>query len=157
MRLISRFWGCEVKRVTFLVLFMMFAFCGTGIADMITTWDGSVFEGTLVKTKKDWLMLKVPEGTVGMPDEAVVAIEDREPTADESARLIKFKTDRYDVTLQSDSITPFEEEVVAESNITLDENPDMPGATITKILAEEFNLPTVIVDMILFKALSMSQ
>jgi hypothetical protein len=127
------------------------------MADVITTWDGSVFEGEVVKTKKDWLMIKVPGGTVGMPDEAVVSIKDRELTADESSRQVKFKTERYDVTLQSDSTTPFEEEVVTESNAVLDENPDISDKAITGVLAQDFNLPTIIVDMILFKAFSLSQ
>ncbi|MHC4358833.1 MAG: hypothetical protein ACYSTQ_08570 [Planctomycetota bacterium] len=144
-------------RTTFLVLFMLFTTCVTGMADVITAWDGSVFEGDVVKTKRGWLMLKVPEGTVGMPDDAVVTIEERELMADESANLVKFKTEDYDVTLQSDSITPFEEEVVVESNAVLDENPDLPDEAITEVLAQNHNLPTVIVDMILFKAFSMSQ
>ncbi len=138
-------------------MFMLFTSCVTGMADVITAWDGSVFEGEVVKTKKDFLMLKVPEGTVGMPNEAVVSIEERELTADESSRLVKFKTERYDVTLQSDSMTPFEEEVVVESNAVVDENPDMPDEAITGVLSQDFNLPTLIVDMILFKAFSMSQ
>ncbi len=138
-------------------MFMLFTSCVTGMADVITAWDGSVFEGVVVKTQKDWLMLKVPGGTVGMPDEAVVSIKDRELTADESSRLVKFKTERYDVTLQSDSLTPFEEEVVTESNAVLDENPDISDKAITGVLAQDFNLPTIIVDMILFKAFSLSQ
>lgn len=149
--------GCEMYRTISLVLFMLFTSCVTGMADVITTWDGSVFEGEVVKTKKDWLMIKVPGGTVGMPDEAVVSIKDRELTADESSRQVKFKTERYDVTLQSDSTTPFEEEVVTESNAVLDENPDISDKAITGILAQDFNLPTIIVDMILFKAFSLSQ
>ncbi len=144
-------------RTTFLVLFMLFTSCVTGMADVITAWDGSVFEGEVVQTKKDWLMIKVSGGTVGMPDEAVVSIKDRELTADESSRLVKFKTERYDVTLQSDSMTPFEEEVVTESNAVLDEDPDISDKAITKVLAQDFNLPTIIVDMILFKAFSLSQ
>jgi hypothetical protein len=136
---------------------MLFTSCVTGMADVITAWDGSVFEGEVVQTKKDWLMLKVSGGTVGMPDEAVVSIKDRELTADESSRQVKFKTERYDVTLQSDSMTPFEEEVVTESNAVLDENPDISDKAITGILAQDFNLPTIIVDMILFKAFSLSQ
>ena len=146
-----------MNRITFLVLFMVFAFCGTGIADVITLWEGSIFEGELVERKKDFVMLKVPEGPVGMPDEAVATIEDRVPTADEKAKSLRFKTERYDVTLQSDSMTPFEEEVIAETRVLLDEDPDMSDETITRITSEKFDLPTVIVNMILFKALSMSQ
>ncbi|MCP4366364.1 MAG: hypothetical protein GY800_13855 [Planctomycetes bacterium] len=144
-------------RTTFLVLFMLFTTCVTGMADVITAWDGSVFEGEVVKTKRGWLMLKVPEGTVGMPDDAVVTIEEREPTADESASLVKFKTEDYNVTLQADSVTPFEEELVVESNAILDENPDLPDEAITVMLSQNHGLPTLIVDMILFKAFSMSQ
>lgn len=146
-----------MDRITFLVLFMVFAFCGTGTAAVITLWEGSIFEGELIEKKKDFVMLKVPEGTVGMPDEAVATIEDRVPTADEKAKSLSFKTERYDVTLQSDSMTPFEEEVIAETRVLLDEDPDMSDETITKITSEKFDLPTVIVNMILFKALSMSQ
>ena len=138
-------------------MFMLFTSCVTGMADVITAWDGSVFEGEVVQTKKDWLMVKVSGGTVGMPDEAVVSIKDRELTADESSRQVKFKTERYDVTLQSDSMTPFEEEVVTESNAVLDKDPDISDKAITGILAQDFNLPTIIVDMILFKAFSLSQ
>ncbi|MEE9583996.1 MAG: hypothetical protein V3W51_00805 [Candidatus Brocadiales bacterium] len=146
-----------MKKTIFLPFIMIFLSCGTGLADVITLWEGSVFEGELVKTEKDWVMFRIPEGSVGMPDEAVVTIEDREPTADEREKLIRFKTERYDVTIKSDSMTPFEEEVVAETIVLSDKNPDMPNETITKILAEEFNLPTMIVDMILLKALLMSQ
>ena len=138
-------------------MFMLLTSCVTGMADVITAWDGSVFEGEVVQTKKDWLMVKVSGGTVGMPDEAVVSIKDRELTADESSRQVKFKTERYDVTLQSDSLMPFEEEVVTESNAVLDEDPDISDKAITKVLAQNFNLPTMIVDMILFKAFSLSQ
>ncbi len=146
-----------MKKTIFLPFIMIFLSCGTGLADVITLWDGSVFEGKLVKTEKDWVMFRIPEGSVGMPDEAVVTIEDREPTADEREKLIRFKTERYDVTIKSDSMTPFEEEVVAETVVLSDKDPDMPNDTITRILAEEFNLPTMIVDMILLKALLMSQ
>ncbi len=34
-----------MNRVTLLVLFMLFAFCGSGLADVITLSEGSVFEG----------------------------------------------------------------------------------------------------------------
>ena len=146
-----------MKKLTLLVLLMLLAPCGTSHADVIILNDGSVFEGEVVEKDEVGTVFSVAGGTFGVLGSKIVSIEDRKPTADEEPRLVRFKTERYDVTLQSDSMTPFEEEVVTESNAVLDENPDISDKAITGILAQDFNLPTIIVDMILFKAFSLSQ
>ena len=145
-----------MDKIALLVLFMLFAPCGTGLADVITLRDGSICEGELVK-KQEGLrdkVFKVAGGTVslGYPDlsGAIVSIEDREPTADEKARLIRFKTERYDVTLESESFTPFEGDVI---DLYWGDSwgRGLSSEAIEKILAEKFNLPQIIVVLILNK------
>jgi hypothetical protein len=136
-----------MNRVTLLVLFVVSAFCGTSTADVITTWDGSVFEGELGEKKEAMTWFKVVDGTVGIGNRKIVSIEGRKPTADEKARLIRFKTERYDVTNESFSVTPFEEDLMDLYYSGLDQ--DLSSETRIKILAEKFNMPPIIVQEIL--------
>jgi hypothetical protein len=138
-----------MNRVTLLVLFLLFAPCGTSHADVITLEDGSVFEGKLDEKKEAMTWFKVVDGTVGLGDEKVVSVEDRKPTTDEKARLIRFKTERYDVTEESaDSMTLYEEEVLEESR----RNSDTFDDAHVRIVAEKLDLPPIIVEMIFIKA-----
>ncbi len=137
-----------MNRITFLVLFMLFAPCGTSRADIISLSDGSIFEGEPTRKEGKWLMFRVAKGTVGMMGKYVASVEEREPTADERTKLLRFKTGRYDVTLKADFMTPFENEVMDEGFVLADENPDMSDETMTRILGEKFDIPPIIVDMI---------
>ncbi len=145
-----------MKKALFLPFIMIFLFCGTSHADVITLKDGSICEGELVEKEEGIRekVFKVADGTVslGYPDlsGAIVSIEDRKPTADEKARLIRFKTERYDVTLESDSLTPFEEDLI---DLFWGDSwgRDLSGEAVEKILAERFNLPPIIVVLILNK------
>ncbi len=136
-----------MNKLTLLVLFMLFAPCSTTLADVVTTFDGSVFEGEVVEKHEAMTTFKVADGTVGIGNTDIVSIEDRKPTADEKARLIRFKTERYDVTFESGSVTPFEEELMNLYYSDLDQ--DLSSETRVKILAEKFNLPPIIVQHII--------
>ncbi len=136
-----------MNRATLLVFFMMFAFCSTSLADVITLNEGSVFEGEPVEKDEGWTVFRVAEGTVGMGDENIVSIEDRKPTADEKARLIRFKTERYDATYESDFVTPFEEDVMRLYVFGCYKK--LSEKTCVEILAEKFDLPPIIVWWIL--------
>ncbi len=141
-----------MNKIALLVLFMLFAFCGTSTADVITTWDGSVFEGERSGNKEHPTVFIVAEGIISLPDEAIVSIEDREPTEEERARLLRFSTERYDVDVESTVmdgwITPFEERVVDAFDALADKNPDMSNREIIRRVAKEFNLPPIIVYII---------
>ena len=128
-----------MNKITLLVLFMLFAFCGSGLADVITLSEGSVFEGEPGEKKEAMTWFKVVDGTVGIGNRKIVSIEDRKPTADEKARLIRFKTERYDVTIESFSVTPFEEDLMDLYYSGLDQ--DLSSETRIKVLAEKFNMP----------------
>jgi hypothetical protein len=126
---------------------MVFAFCGISHADVITLSEGSVFEGELGEKKEAMTWFKVVDGTVGIGNTDIVSIEDRKPTADEKARLIRFKTERYDITIESFFVTPFEEDLMDLYYSGLDQ--DLSSETRIKILAEKFNLPPIIVQEII--------
>jgi hypothetical protein len=136
-----------MKRVTLLVLFMVFAFCGTSVADVIILNEGSVFEGEVVEKDEVGTVFGVAGGTFGILESKIVSIEDRKPTADEKARLIRFKTERYDVTMESLSATPFEEELIRLYFGCLGQ--DLSDEACRKTLAEKFNLPPIIVQEII--------
>ncbi len=138
-----------MNRIALLVLFIIFPFSGKGLADVITLYDGSVFEGERVKEKSS-RRYKVADGTVLIVNMWIVSIEDREPTADEKARLIRFKTERYDVTWESNSMTPLEVDVL---NLFWDDiEQGLSDEACVKNAAEKFNLPQIIVEMIVGKA-----
>ncbi len=136
-----------MNRITLLVLFMLFAFCGAGLADVITLNDGSVFEGEVVEKDEVGTVFRVAGGTFGLLESKIVSIEDREPTADEKARLIRFKTERYDVTMEALSVTPFEEELIRLYFGCLAQ--DLSDEACRKMLAEKFNLPPIVVQEVL--------
>ena len=138
-----------MNRIALLVLFLLFAFCSTGLTDVITLYDESVFEGERVKEKSS-RMYKVADGTVLIVNMWIVSIEDREPTADEKARLIRFKTERYDVTCKSNSMTPLEVDVLDSFWDDIDQG--LSDEACVKNAAEKFNLSPIIVDMIIGKA-----
>lgn len=136
-----------MNKIALLVLFMLFAFCGSGLADVITLSEGSVFEGEPGEKKEAMTWFKVVDGTVGIGNRKIVSIEDRKPTADEKARLIRFKTERYDITIESFSVTPFEEDLMDLYYSGLDQ--DLSSETRIKVLAEKFNMPPIIVQEII--------
>lgn len=138
-----------MNRITLLVLFLLLAPCGTGHADVITTFDGSVFEGQRVKEKSS-RMFKVAGGTVLIVNMWIVSIEDREPTADEKKRLLRFKTERYDVTWESNSMPPLEVDVL--SSFWDDIEQGLSDEACVKNAAEKFNVPQIIVELIVAKA-----
>ena len=136
-----------MKTAIFLLFTVMFLSCSTSVADVITLKDGSVFEGELGEKKEAITWFKVVDGTVGIGNRKIVSIEDRKPTADEKARLIRFKTERYDITIESFFVTPFEEELMDLYYSGLDQ--DLSSETRIKILAEKFNMPPIIVQEII--------
>ncbi|MCP4366119.1 MAG: hypothetical protein GY800_12600 [Planctomycetes bacterium] len=136
-----------MKNAIFLLFPLIFLSCSTSVADVITLNDGSVFEGELGEKKEAMTWFKVVDGTVGIGNTDIVSIEDRKPTADEKARLISFKTERYDVTIESFFVTPFEEELMDLYYSVLDQ--DIPSEARVKVLAEKFNLPPIIVQEII--------
>ena len=128
---------------------LIFLSCSTGLADVIILKDGSVFEGEVFEKDEGWTVFRVADGTAGLGGERVVSIEDKKPTADEKARLIRFKTGRYDVTEESaDSMTIYEEEVLEESR----RNSDTFDDAHVRMVAEKLDLPPIIVEMIFIKA-----
>ncbi len=139
----------EMNKIALLVLFMLFAFCSMTLADVVTTFDGSVFEGERVKSKSSE-RFKVAEGTVLIVDMWIISIEDRKPTADERGRLLRFKTERYDVTWESNSMTPLEVDVLSSFWDGIDQG--LSDEACVKNAAEKFNLPPIIVEMIVGKA-----
>ena len=97
----------EMNRVTLLVLFLLFAPCGTSHADVVTLAEGSVFEGTVYEEDQLGYSFRVDGGIIVLLHPFVVSVENRTPTENERGRLIRFKTKRYDVTEESaDSMTP---------------------------------------------------
>ena len=140
-----------MKRATLLILFMLFAPCGTSVADVITLRDGSICEGTLFAEDEEGRFFKMDGGNVFFYFKDLVGIESRTPTENERARLIRFKTERYDVTHTGESMAPFEIEVEDEYHALKDRNPDMSYDSHEKLIAEKFNLPPIIVSMILEK------
>ena len=138
-----------MNKLSLLVLVMVFAFCGTSLADVITTFDGSVFEGERVKEKSS-RRFKVAGGTVLIVDMWIVSIEDREPTADERKRLLRFKTERYDVTWESNSMPPLEVDVLNSFWDDIDQG--LSDEASVKNAAEKFDVPQLIVEMIVGKA-----
>ncbi len=146
-----------MNRATLLVFFMVFAFCGTSLADVITTFDGSVFEGELTRKDKeeDTMVFATTDGKVAMWYSDVVAIEDRVLTVDEGARLLNFKTEDYDVTLGYAYTTPLEERVTEEVDVLAEQDPDMSYKTRLRLVGEQFNLPPIIVSTILYKVIYM--
>ncbi len=138
-----------MNKLSLLVLVMVFAFCGTSLADVITTFDGSVFEGERVKEKSS-RRFKVAGGTVLVVDMWIVSIEDRKPTADERGRLLRFKTERYDVTWESNSMPPLEVDVLNSFWDDIDQG--LSDEASVKNAAEKFNVPQLIVEMIVGKA-----
>ncbi len=147
----------EMNKMALLVLFMLFAFCRTSHAheidlnvtmlDVITLNDGSVFEGRQVRKDEVETMFRVADGIVGIKSTDIVSVELRNPTADEKARLIRFKTERYDATYESDFVTPFELDVVRLYVFGCEGK--LPEKTCVKILAEKLDLPPIIVQWIL--------
>ncbi len=142
-----------MNRITLLVLFMLFAFCGTSHADVVTLAEGSVFEGTVYEEDQLGYSFRVDGGIIVLLHPFVVSVENRTPTENERGRLIRFKTKRYDVTiklgsLETGSLTPFEEEVMDELNTLAGIEPAIPYPTILSLVAEKFNLPTIIVLLI---------
>jgi hypothetical protein len=126
---------------------MLFAFCGSGLADVITLSEGSVFEGEPGEKKEAVTWFKVVDGTVGIGNRKIVSVEDRKPTAEEKARLIRFKTERYDITIGSSFVTPFEEDLMDLYYSGLDQ--DLSSEIRIKVLAEKFNMPPIIVQEII--------
>jgi hypothetical protein len=137
----------EMNKLTLLVLLMLLAPCGTSHADVIILNDGSVFEGEVVEKDEIGTVFSVAGGTFGMLGSKIVSIEDRKPTADEEPRLIRFKTERYDVTMESLSVTPFEEDLIRLYFGCLAQ--DQSDEACRKALAEKFNMPPIIVQEIL--------
>ncbi len=136
-----------MKKALFLPFIMIFLFCGTSLADVITLNDGYVFEGEVVEKDEGWTMFRVADGTVDIENTDIVSVEDRKPTADEKARLIRFKTERYDATYESDFVTPFEEDVMRLYVFGCYKK--LSEKTCVKILAEKLDLPPIIVRWIL--------
>ena len=142
-----------MNRATLLVLFMLFAFCGTSRADVVTLAEGSVFEGTVYEEDQLGYSFRVDGGIIVLLHPFVVSVENRTPTENERGRLIRFKTKRYDVTtklgsLETGSLTPFEEEVMDELSTIASIEPAIPYPTILSLVAEKFNLPIIIVLLI---------
>ena len=138
-----------MNKIALLVLFMLFAFCGTSHADVVTLADGSVFEGTVYEEDQLGYSFRVDGGIIVLLHPFVVSVENRTPTENERGRLIRFKTKRYDVTEESaDSMTIYEEDVLEESR----RNSDTFDDAHVKIVAEKLDLPPIIVEMIFIKA-----
>ena len=142
-----------MKKALYLPFIMIFLFCGTSLADVITTFDGSVFEGELTRKDKedDTMVFATTDGKVAMWYGDVVAIEDRVLTIDERAKLLKFKTEDYDVTLGYAYTTPLEERVTEEVDVLAEQDRDMSYKTRVRLVGEQFNLPPIIVSTIFYK------
>ena len=140
-----------MKRVSFLVLFILFASCGTSRADVITTWDESIFEGSFVNETEDGKVFSVDSGTVFIYFQDLLGIENRTPTADERAKLISFKTGRYDVTNESETFTPFEDDVIGELYVSSEGNPDISDHSLARLVGQKYNLPPIIVELLMEK------
>lgn len=138
-------------RAVFLVFVLIFMSCCTSLADVITLRDGSIFEGNVIKETEEGKTFGVGYGTVFIYFAHLISIENRTLRDDEMAKLISFKTDRYDVTNEAESFTPFEEGVADEYYALREKNPDMPSDSLERLVAERFNLPPIIVNIILDK------
>ncbi|MCP4366118.1 MAG: hypothetical protein GY800_12595 [Planctomycetes bacterium] len=142
-----------MNKIALLVFFMVSTFCVTSHADVITLTDGSVFEGTVYEQEELGYSFSVDGGIVVLLRPFVASVENRTLTENERGRLIKFKTNRYDVTiklgsLETGQLTPFEEEVMGELTALTDVEPAIPYPTILSLVAEKFNLPVIIVLLI---------
>lgn len=140
-----------MKRAFFLTFVMIFLSCEITLADVVTLWDGSVFEGIYIKDTDDGKVFSVDEGTVFFYFPDLLGVENRTPTENERARFISFRTGRYDVTDASEDLSSFEGQVVDEFYALAEQNPDMSDHPLDRLVGEKFNIPPIIVEMIVEK------
>jgi hypothetical protein len=140
-----------MKRIVFLSFIVVLLSCQITLADVVTLWDGSVFEGSFVGETDDGKTFSVDGGTVFMYFVDLVAVEKRPPTEAERAKLVRFKTERYDLTNESDDFLPFEEEVITGLYATSAENQDMSDHDLARLVGGKFNVPPIIVELIMEK------
>ncbi len=119
--------------------------------DVVTLWDGSVFEGSFIEETEDGKAFSVDGGTVFMYFVDLVAVEKRPPTDVERAKLIRFKTERYDLTNESEVFSPFEEEVITELYATAEANPDISDHDLARLVGGKSNIPPIIAELIMEK------